>query len=306
MLPRPDVIWTAGGRELAPFVWAQARHQRRPIVLDLDWTLAQQEDLAPTYFSRPAKDGWRYRVAERMERLVWRNVTMFNAWSNWAADSLRKGGIDSSQIVVNPPGVDLERFRPQPRSSYHGGPLRLLFIGGDFIRKGGDLLLSVMRTRLQGRAVLDVVTREQVAQTANVRVHRAEPNSSTLTDLLAQADLFVMPTRAECFGIATVEAMASGLPAIVGNVGAAPEIVQHGVTGWLVEPREAHLAQAIEFALDHHDMLPDMGLHARRIAEENYNGERNDARVVQTIRLAHEVFHAESSSLARNTASRAS
>ena len=69
------------------------------------------------------------------------------------------------------------------------------------------------------------------------RVHRAEANSPLLRQLYADADLFVMPTRAEAFGIVTVEAMASGLPVIVGDVGGGRSIVDHGKTGWLIPPR---------------------------------------------------------------------
>jgi glycosyltransferase involved in cell wall biosynthesis len=307
VLPRPEAIWTSAGRELAPFLWSQSWNLRRPMVLDLDWTFAQQEELAPLYFSRPARKGWRYVLGQRAERYLWSKVTLFSAWSQWAADSLHRGGVDSSRIVVNPPGVDLNRFRPGAREARpDGDPLRLLFVGGDFARKGGDLLLAVVRSRFADRCLVDVVTRDNVAAGGPVRVHRGEPNSSTITDLMARADAFVMPTRADCFGISTVEAMASGLPTIVGDVGAAREIVQPGRTGWLIEPTEHNLALAIEQALEQRSALPAMGLRAREAAEEKFDGERNDGRVLETIRRAHELFSAGAPRRRRSAARRAS
>ena len=55
-----------------------------------------------------------------------------------------------------------------------------------------------------------------------------------LQEVFAQADIFCLPTRREPFGIAVVEAMLSGLPVIATSVSAIPEIVEDGVTGYLV------------------------------------------------------------------------
>jgi glycosyltransferase involved in cell wall biosynthesis len=108
-----------------------------------------------------------------------------------------------------------------------------------------------------------------------------------LRDLYRNADLFVLPTRAECFGIAAVEAMASGLPVIFGDVGAARDIVDDGETGWLIEPTAEALARALEYALDRREQLPHMGRRAREVAEERFDGARNDARLVDLLLDQH-------------------
>jgi glycosyltransferase involved in cell wall biosynthesis len=282
-LPRPDVIWSGAVEVAVPHLWAQLGPMRRPLVLDLDWTLEQQEEMAPIYFNRPPKRGVRAAVARLMERALWQRVTLFTAWSRWAADSLRRQGVPDARIRVLPPGVDLDLWRPRPGERPAGGGLRLLFVGGDFRRKGGHLLLDVFRERLAGTCELDVVTRDQVPPAPGVRVHRAEPNSPALRALYARADVFVMPTRAECFGIATIEAMASGLPVIVGDVGGARDIVDHGETGWLIDPTGPALAGAVEQALAQRDRLPAMGRRARAVVEERFDGVRNDAVLVDLL-----------------------
>lgn len=284
MLPRPDVIWSAAAEVTVPHLWSQVGRLRRPLVLDLDATVDQQEAFASVYFRRPPKRGARRLVARLVERALWSRTSLFTPWSRWAADSLRRQGIPDERIRVLPPGVDLEQWQARPRIGERASEkLRLLFVGGDFERKGGRILLDVFRNRFDDRCEIDIVTHEAVEAGGGVRVHRAEPNSLRLRELYRRADLFVLPTRAECFGIATVEAMASGLPVIVGDVGGARDIVDHGATGWLIEPTAQALASALELALEQRERLPAIGASARRIAEERFDGRRNDARLVELL-----------------------
>jgi len=281
-IPRPDVIWTSCGELVVPYLWAQAGPLKRPVVLETDWSLEQQESMAPLYFNRAPRRGPRRKLSELSERALFAQVSLFTPISNWAADGLRRAGVEDRRIRVLHPGVDLSLWKPRPRR-VHEGPLKLLFVGGDFARKGGHILLQVMRERFARDCVLDVVTREDVPETPGVTVHRCEPNSPDLVRLYQEADLFVMPTRAECFGHVSVEAMASGLPVIVGDVGGARDIVDHGETGWLVRPEAGALADALATALANRYILPEMGARARRVAEERFDGVRNDQVLVELI-----------------------
>lgn len=284
-LPRPDVIWTnAGGRVLKAYAWAQLGPLRRPLVFDADSSPRQWQE-NELYLYRPRRGGPRRQPSEAPQPRWWSGVSTFTAWSRWAAAGLARDGIPADRIHVISPGVDLDLWRfpeRRPRS-----PLRLLFVGADFERKGGPLLLDVVRSRFRGRVELDVVTHAAQPDSGGVRFHRAGPNSPELRSLFAGADLFVLPTRADCFGIAAVEAMASGLPVLMGDVGAAREIVDEGETGWVIPHDGAAMAEVLESALRSPERLSHMGRRAREVAEQRYDGRVNDRRVVDLLLRVH-------------------
>lgn len=72
-----------------------------------------------------------------------------------------------------------------------------------------------------------------------MRVVRADNNSRNLRMLVRNADLFVLPTKANAFPNTALEAMASRLLVVIGDVAGIANIVKQGVTGYLVQPRDA-------------------------------------------------------------------
>ena len=88
---------------------------------------------------------------------------------------------------------------------------------------------------------------------------------------LGLADLFLLPSDVESFGLAALEAMACEVPVIATNVGGVPEVVTHGVDGYLVAPRdvEAGAECALEI-LTRPDRGRSMGQRARIDARAKY------------------------------------
>ena len=142
------------------------------------------------------------------------------------------------------------------------GAVRLLFVGYDWQRKGGDLVSGAVRQLVaEGMAIsLDVVGCERPSgepPSPAIRFHgRIDKvrldQRSLLQQLYADAHLFVMPTRAEAFGVVFAEAAAHGLPSIALRTGGVPSAVLHGQTGWLLDPAAdaADLAAAIRHIVD--------------------------------------------------------
>jgi N-acetyl-alpha-D-glucosaminyl L-malate synthase BshA len=89
--------------------------------------------------------------------------------------------------------------------------------------------------------------------------------------LLGQADLFLLPSDMESFGLAALEAMACEVPVVATNVGGLPEVVEHGVDGYLFTPREVEIGAryALEI-LSQPDRGRAMGKIARVNAKKKY------------------------------------
>jgi glycosyltransferase involved in cell wall biosynthesis len=92
---------------------------------------------------------------------------------------------------------------------------------------------------------------------------------------LRKMDLFVLPSRTEGFGIALVEAMATGIPVIATSVGGIPEIVDNKINGLLVPPGQpSDLAEAIVKLLSHSALAKKMADNGRHKALTNFHPKR--------------------------------
>jgi glycosyltransferase involved in cell wall biosynthesis len=195
------------------------------------------------------------------------------AASSFTRRTLIENGIAAQVIHVVPYGVDLECFLPAPQRESNG-KLRLLFVGTITQRKGIKYLLEALRMQppgqveltVCGRVVDDLALFEEFAAQITIR-----PSVSLheLVDAYQQADLFVFPSVAEGFGQVLLEALACGLPILSTTNTAAPDLIDDGVQGFIVEPRRAdQIAGRIQWALRHRTQLAEMRAAARTRAEQ--------------------------------------
>ena len=227
-----------------------------------------------------------YAPTAACDRAVFRAAAAVTATSRWAAhDLLRDQPALEGRVHVMPYPVPLDGFpetwaearaaRPSDRRP------RLLFVGGDFRRKGGDDLLAAWRAGGFGaRAELHLVTDWRFArgeaEGPGIVLHRGvRPYTPAWFALWRDADAFVMPTRGEAFGMVFQEAAAAALPVIGTRIAAVPEIVAEGETGLLVPPgdRDA-LIEAMHILLAKPAVRHRMGGAARR-------------RIARTSSMAH-------------------
>ena len=174
--------------------------------------------------------------------------------------------------------------------------MKLLFVGGDFRRKGGDLVLDIFRDRLADRCELDIVTGPDLTgaeDIPNVRVHRGlKPNTDGLRALYQNADIFLLPTRGDCMPFVILEAAAAGLPVVTTALGAIPEMVQDGVTGFVVPPMDVALLQRrIVELIEQPELRRQMGQAARaprRSTVRRTPKLRHVAGAAQTVRLSEQ------------------
>jgi len=97
-------------------------------------------------------------------------------------------------------------------------------------------------------------------------------DNSNIQEIYKKIDLFVLPSYSEAFGVAAVEAAATGLPVVASNIGGLPEVVEDGKTGILVEPGDViSLVKAIKYYIDNPDKRAQHGEAGRRKVENEYN-----------------------------------
>ena len=257
---------------------------RKPYVVITDVTPLQYDEMAEGYGHRTDRlklaQNWKHRVNRR----VFADAAACVPWSTWVADSLAEDyGIPIDRIEVIPPGVDTGVWLPGAGAS-DTGRFRVLFVGGDFERKGGETLLQVLPL-LDAGAELHIVTQSELPQAEGVRVYRDfVPNDPRLLDLYARSDVFALPTRAETFGIAAVEASATGLPVIASRVGGLSDIVLDGQTGFLHEPGDVKaFARSLLILQRDIGVRQRLGIAARGHAVTNFDASANAARLFQLI-----------------------
>jgi L-malate glycosyltransferase len=106
------------------------------------------------------------------------------------------------------------------------------------------------------------------------RVHFLGKQES-VTELLPLADLMLMPSELESFGLAALEAMACRVPAISTDVGGVPELIENGVTGCLFPVGDVEaMAQSAISLLKDSDRLDAMGAAARQTAQDHFCASR--------------------------------
>jgi len=289
---RLDVVWTQEVRSLLPYLATRARWEHTPVVFTTDSTSLLEASFGRGQYAKAPTGSLRARVRDALDALLMR-ATILNPWSEWCARSLRdEYGIAPERIHVIPPGIDLSRWKLPERARGGTGPARILFVGGDFRRKGGDLLVSAFRGALRGSCELHIGTRDDVRSGEGVFVYRdLTPNDPRLRDLYARADLFALPTVADCFSLASLEAMATGLPVVTTRVGGIPEIVDHGRSGFLIDPGdEQALLRALRDLAGSAELRARMGDAGRRIVEERFDAARTTAKLLDLLeRLARRV-----------------
>ncbi|MBK8230519.1 MAG: N-acetyl-alpha-D-glucosaminyl L-malate synthase BshA [Candidatus Eisenbacteria bacterium] len=96
-----------------------------------------------------------------------------------------------------------------------------------------------------------------------------------MEEILSQADIFLLPSEHESFGLAALEAMASGVAVIATTQGGTSEVIEDGVSGYLRDPHDIHgMAESLRELLRNDDLRASVGAAARRRAVEEYSLDR--------------------------------
>lgn len=184
-------------------------------------------------------------ASERRALAAARHVIVSSATT---AHRLADFDVAAGRIAIVPPGITRAVGAGAPRRHDHASGVRLLSVGSLVPRKGHDVLMQALARlrRLSWRLTLVGPERDRrcarrlrclsrsLGLSARVRfAGSVRPNA--LEQCYREADLFVLPSRMEGYGIALAEAMAHGLPIVTTPAGAIPEVVP-ATAGVFVQP----------------------------------------------------------------------
>jgi len=253
---RPQAVISGSFGPAGFLSWWVARRHRVPFLI---WSgaISRQNSLS----SWPQRL-WEKFLAGRADACL--------SYGTAARDYLIELGVNPERIVVGVNAVDVDFFtrklsgvsseEGQPESVDNPNQIELLFVGNLFPRKGLTQLLQAVQLaaynggNLRLKIIGEGPEKEMLEQTAGalgIAAHVHFIGRKTPVELpayYAGADLFLMPSLDEIWGLVLNEAMASGLPVIASTLaGATRDLVEHGVNGLAVDPRDVPaLARAIE------------------------------------------------------------
>ena len=291
-----DTNTDIGTDERSASAVGQDRPRRAPIAVSMHTIGAVKNRDSETSHERPQRLEAEERIAAGADLLV-------AATPAERRDLVTELHADPDSVVVVRPGVDHGLYAPDSQSEarerlgFVVNEAIVLYVGRMQFIKGTDVAVDALaelrernphlasRTRgillgaasgagveAGGGAVRPSSTYLQELTTAiasepSVEVRPPVP-SHVLVDYYRAADVLIVPSRSESFGLVAAEAAASGLPAIASAVGGLPEIVEHGHSGLLIADHNPHhWATAIETLLIDTDLRAELAGHAVDRAE---------------------------------------
>jgi colanic acid/amylovoran biosynthesis glycosyltransferase len=226
---------------------------------------------------------------------LWDEADCLIAISNYNRDHLLRFGGDPEKIVYHPVGIDCSKFGYKGAAAPAGGPVRVLSVARLVEEKG--LEFGIRALYLTQTARPDLMLRYEIIGDGplrgrlqkliddlgvgdSVRLLGAKAQDQVIA-ALGSSDILLAPSLAEALPVSLMEAHAVGLPVLATRVGSVDQIVQHGVSGFLVPPGDAAaLSRALVELADSADRRAEMGRHGRGHVEQHYDIDRLNDRLV--------------------------
>ena len=219
-------------------------------------------------------------VTKPLFKKIVKNVDVFMPRTAWCASSLIKDyHVSAERIIIAPGGIDVKRWK-QKCYVFRQSP-KLLFVGNDFERKGGCLLLRLYSHFLKNLSELTIVSNDPIL--ANISLPRGvkliqglgHEKLEKLIEIYRDADLFVFPTRNDRLGLVLLEAAATGLPIVATDLAGISEVVKNGVNGYLISSEGTlhEWAEKITDLILDSNKRERFGRESRRLAEGQFSSE---------------------------------
>jgi len=201
-----------------------------------------------------------------------------------------KLGCEEEKIIVHRSGIDCEKFFFSPRQRDGDGRTRIVTVGRLVEKKGIEYgIRAVAKVSMVNRnveysiigdgplraALQELILALDVNRVVKLLGHR---DQREIIEVVGRSHIFIAGSVTAKSGdqdapVNTLkEAMAMGLPVIATQHGGIPELVEDGVSGFLVPERDADaLGDRLAHLIEHPEIWPEMGRAGRRVVEEHYD-----------------------------------
>jgi glycosyltransferase involved in cell wall biosynthesis len=221
-----------------------------------------------------------------LERGAYHNASMvFTMSENISRSLVQDYGCPLQRIACVRAGSNVSAAAREiiDRGRFHAK--NILFVGVDWERKGGPILLEAFRLLRDAHpdAALTIVGCAPRIHQAGVRVVGRVPLTE-VAGYYRTASIFCLPTLNEPFGLVFLEAFSYGLPIVATRIGAIGEIVQDGESGYLVAPQSAdELADRLRRLLDDPLLCERLGSRGHDWVDRRYSWDATGRRIAAHI-----------------------
>jgi len=227
-----------------------------------------------------------------LERSAYHNANMvFTMSANIARSVVEDYGCTPDRVACVFAGSNVNLAAAEDVDTRRFADRHILFVGVDWDRKGGPVLLDAFRTlrKTLPDVRLTVVGCSPDIQEQGVHIVGRVPLQD-VPRYYRCASVFCLPTLNEPFGLVFLEAFSYGLPVVATRIGAIPEIVAEGESGYLVSPQNSgELAQALQLLLSDPARCERFGAFGRKSLGHRYSWEETGmklaAHIERTARL---------------------
>ncbi|QNK82299.1 glycosyltransferase family 4 protein [Nakamurella sp. PAMC28650] len=203
-------------------------------------------------------------------------------------------GVPEERVTTTYAGVNLDQMPAldaDPRPEQGVGVPTILFIGNDFVRKGGEDLLKafrIVRAAIPNARLQLVGTDPHIAAQEGVEVLGRINDRARIEELYRGASVFTVTSYFDPFPLVLLEAMAFGLPVVSSRTCGIPEIVEDGVTGKMVDAGDVDaIAAALIQTLSDPEAARQAGLAGRVRVEKLYTWDAVVDRMTPALVKAH-------------------
>ncbi len=243
------------------------------------------------YYDCPEVNRWNQNCGGwvALEREMYHRARRVFTWSNNMSQCLiDRYAVPEDRVTCVYTGANARAHSHTPVPDTRYASKNILFVGIDWVRKGGEELVAAFRRVLLRHpdAKLTVVGCVPEIDISNCRVLGRVPLDQ-VTHHYNQAAVFCLPTRREPFGSVFIEAMQHGLPIVATDCGAIPDFVINGVNGYRVAPFDVEgLADRLSELIADPGQCRTLGVNGYHLARRRYAWENTAARMREYIEAA--------------------